>query len=117
MSENEATDLKCKISTKACTTSLSEKILTMHSYTPKQYKIHTAMSSSRINTLPSNKTPIKRYFSDNVLSQATPDCFNVVQVETPSSKSNEIDIEDQTVYEEENTNLTVGIRVRPLNTK
>ncbi|XP_031365434.1 kinesin-like protein KIF14 isoform X2 [Apis dorsata] len=115
-SENEASDSKCKISTKACTTSLSEKILTMHSYTPKQYKIHSA-SSSKINTLPSNKTPIKRYFSDNILSQVTPDCFNVVQVETPSSKLNEIDIEDQTVYEEENTNLTVGIRVRPLNTK
>ncbi|XP_033343227.1 kinesin-like protein KIF14 isoform X2 [Bombus vosnesenskii] len=116
--EYAASDSKYKTSTKTMsTTSLNEKTLTMHSCTPKQYKIHTTTSNSKINILPPNKTPVKRYFSDNILSQATPDCFNVVQVETPCGKSNDIGIEDQTVYEGENSNLTVGIRVRPLNTK
>ncbi|OAD61345.1 Kinesin-like protein KIF14 [Eufriesea mexicana] len=116
--ENVTSNAKCKTSTKvASATSLSEKISTIYSCTPKQFKIHSATSNSKMNILPSNKTPIKRYFSDNILSQATPDYFNVVQVETPCSKSNEIGIDDQTVYEEENSNLTVGIRVRPLNAR
>ncbi|KAF3421228.1 hypothetical protein E2986_06557 [Frieseomelitta varia] len=116
--EHAICDSKYKTCTKVVsTTSLNEKISTIHPYTPKQHKIHTSTSSAKINILPLNKTPVKRYFSENVLSQATPDCFNVVQVETPCSKLNEINIEDQTVYEEENSNLTVGIRVRPLNTK
>ncbi|XP_050600740.1 kinesin-like protein KIF14 isoform X2 [Bombus affinis] len=116
--EYATSDSKYKTSTKTVsTTSLNEKTSTMHSCTPKQYKIHTTTSNSKINILPSNKTPVKRYFSDNILSQATPDCFNVVQVETPCGKSNDIGIEDQTVCEGENSNLTVGIRVRPLNTK
>ncbi|KOC70525.1 Kinesin-like protein KIF14 [Habropoda laboriosa] len=115
--ENTVPDTKCKTSTNISTTLLNDKTPTMQFCTPKQYKMRTAISNTKINILRPNRTPIKRYFSDNVLAQATPDCFSVVQVETPCSKSNEMGIEDQTVYEEENSNLTVGIRVRPLNAK
>jgi hypothetical protein len=70
--------------------------------------------NSRSGTSSSRK-PIKRYFSDNTLSQ-TPDCFNFVHLETPRAKVDN-GIEEQTVYEGENSNLTVGIRVRPLSFK
>ncbi|XP_076247461.1 kinesin family member nebbish [Calliopsis andreniformis] len=109
---------KHKTSTKvASTTSLNNKTPIINFYTPKQNKLRTALSNTKINIVPLSKTPIKPYFSDNALSQATPDCFNVVQVETPCTKSNEIGMEDQTAYEGESSNLTVGIRVRPLNIK
>lgn len=101
----------------ASTTSLNDNIPTMQLYTPKQYKMRSAMSNTKVNIIPMNRTPIKCYFSDNILSQATPDCFSIVQVETPCSKSNDVGIQDQTLYEGENSNLTVGIRVRPLNAK
>ncbi|XP_034190007.2 kinesin family member nebbish isoform X3 [Osmia lignaria lignaria] len=111
-------DEKCKTSTKTTSTSiLHDKTSNMNFNTPKQYKTRTATSSTRMNILPSHRTPIKRYFNDNILSEATPDCFSAVQVEIPSSKSNELGVEDQTVYEGESSNLTVGIRVRPLNSK
>ncbi|XP_076281129.1 kinesin family member nebbish isoform X2 [Lasioglossum baleicum] len=106
------TIMKCKP-----TTLLNEKTPTMYFCTPKQYRARTAISNTKINVPPTNKTPIKRYFSDNILSEATPDCFTVVQVETPCVKSNDIGIEDQTVCEGENSNLIVGIRIRPLNAK
>ncbi|XP_003706952.2 kinesin family member nebbish isoform X1 [Megachile rotundata] len=117
-SEEAVSDVKCKTSTKvASNSSLNDKTPNMHFCTPKQYKTRTATSNTKINILPPNRTPVKRYFNDNISTEATPDCFSVVQVEIPYSKSNEFDVEDQTVYEEENSNLTVGIRVRPLNTK
>ncbi|CAL7943253.1 unnamed protein product [Xylocopa violacea] len=117
-SDNSISDGRYKTPAKVSSiTSLNEKTSTMQFSTPKHCKIHTSTSNAKINILPANRTPIKHYFSDNVLSQATPDCFSVVQVETPCSKSSEIGIEDQTIYDEENSNLTVGIRVRPLNTK
>ncbi|XP_017882196.1 kinesin-like protein KIF14 [Ceratina calcarata] len=116
--DNPMPNVKYKASVKvSSTTSLKERAPNMEFCTPKQYKLRTATSSTKINFLPANRTPVTHYFSDNILSQATPDCFNVVQVETPCSKPNEIIIEDHTVYEEENTNLTVGIRVRPLSAK
>ncbi|XP_076685162.1 kinesin family member nebbish isoform X2 [Andrena cerasifolii] len=114
--ENIIPNEKCKSSTRVASV-MNDKAPTTHFCTPKQYKPHNVASSTKINILPLNRTPIKRYFSDNVLPQATPDCFSVVQVETPSVKSNDIGMEDQTVCEGENSNLTVGIRVRPLNAK
>ncbi|XP_011493839.1 PREDICTED: kinesin-like protein KIF14 [Ceratosolen solmsi marchali] len=63
----------------------------------------------------SSRRHVKRYFSDNSLHQ-TPDCFNSVHLETPKTKTDN-GIEEQTLYEGENSNLTVGIRVRPLSFK
>ena len=63
----------------------------------------------------SHKKPIKRFFSENNLPQ-TPDCFNSVQLETPRAKNYQ-NVDEQTVYEGESSNLTVGIRVRPLSFK
>lgn len=114
--ENIIANDRCKSSTKVASV-MNEKAPTTHFCTPKQYKPRTVASGTKINILPLNRTPIKRYFSDNVLSQATPDCFSAVQVETPSVKTNDVGAEDQTVCEGENSNLTVGIRVRPLNAK
>lgn len=79
---------KDKASTKVVsTTSLNDKTPTMTFCTPKQYKSRAVLSNTKINMMPLSRTPIKRYFSDNVLSQATPDCFSIVQVETPSARS------------------------------
>lgn len=61
----------------------------------------------------SARKPVKRYFSDNALPQ-TPDCFNSVHLETPRAKTDN-GMDEQTVYEGENSNLTVGVRVRPLS--
>ncbi|XP_043259230.1 kinesin-like protein KIF14 [Colletes gigas] len=116
--ENAIPNEKQKTSTKVVsTTSLYDKTSTINFCTPKQYKLRSAVSNTKMNVLPLNKTPIKQYFNDNVLSNATPDCFSIVQVETPCSKTNEICIEDQTVCDGESSNLIVGIRIRPLNTK
>lgn len=52
---------------------------------------------------------------DHSLTQ-TPECYNSVHMETPKAKEN-VQIEEQTMYEGENSNLTVGIRVRPMNVK
>lgn len=60
---------------------------------------------------------MKRYFSDHALSQSTPDCFNAVHLETPSHKIDDIVMGEQTMYEGESSNLTVGIRIRPLTAK
>ncbi|KAJ8680905.1 hypothetical protein QAD02_016692 [Eretmocerus hayati] len=63
----------------------------------------------------SARKTVKRCLADNTLPQ-TPDCFNSVHLETPRAKV-ENAVDDQTVYEGENSNLTVGIRVRPLSFK
>ena len=63
----------------------------------------------------SGRKPVKRYFSDNALPQ-TPDCFNSVHLETPRAKTDP-GVEEQTMCEGESSNLTVGIRVRPLSFK
>ncbi|XP_015604059.1 kinesin-like protein KIF14 isoform X2 [Cephus cinctus] len=90
--------------------------------TPSKSNLHTRLSSDKTpvthfctprRVAPSNaRTPMKRYFSDHSLTQSTPECFNQVQVETPRR---EIFVEEQTICDGENSNLTVGIRVRPLN--
>ncbi|XP_035740888.1 kinesin-like protein KIF14 isoform X2 [Vespa mandarinia] len=83
--------------------------------TPKQQKTCLTPRNTKMNVLSSSKTPTKRYFSDQNLSQATPDCFSKVQLETPSVKFNDNGMDE--AIEGENSNLTVGIRVRPLNLK
>ncbi|XP_014214321.1 kinesin-like protein KIF14 isoform X3 [Copidosoma floridanum] len=85
-----------------------EKIPVTHFCTPKN------VSSTKSCTNSARK-PMKRFLSDNVLPQ-TPDCYNSVHLETPKAKF-ENGIEEQTVCEGENSNLNVGIRVRPLNYK
>lgn len=88
-----------------------DKTPVTHFCTPK----HTVGSRSGANS--SAKKPAKRYFSDNALPQ-TPDCFNAVHLETPRAKTESaIGMEEQTVCEGENSNLTVGVRVRPLSFK
>ncbi|XP_044595120.1 kinesin-like protein KIF14 isoform X2 [Cotesia glomerata] len=62
------------------------------------------------------RTPSKKFFSDHYLHQSTPDCFGVVQFETPRGKS-DVATDEPTIYEGETSNLTVGIRVRPMNSK
>ncbi|CAD6216343.1 GSCOCG00004496001-RA-CDS [Cotesia congregata] len=62
------------------------------------------------------RTPSKKFFSDHSLHQSTPDCFGVVQFETPRGKS-DVATDEPTLYEGETSNLTVGIRVRPMNSK
>lgn len=83
-----------------------DKTPVTHFCTPKN------MTNSRSGTS-STRKPINRFFSDNTLPQ-TPDCYNSVQLETPRGKSENL-ADEQTVCEGENSNLTVGIRVRPLN--
>ncbi|XP_031778628.1 kinesin-like protein KIF14 isoform X4 [Nasonia vitripennis] len=63
----------------------------------------------------SARKPGKRFFSDNALPQ-TPDCYNSVHLETPRAKTDN-GIDEQTVLEGESSNLTVGVRVRPLSFK
>lgn len=86
-------------------------------HTPKQHRMCMTPRNTKMNSLSTSKTPIKRYFSDHNLSQATPDCFSKVQLDTPSIKANDVGIDDAIIYDGENSNLTVGIRVRPLNMK
>ncbi|KAK2578704.1 hypothetical protein KPH14_011671 [Odynerus spinipes] len=100
------------------TSRLSEnKTTTGYPCTPKQYRTCVTPRNTKMNALSTSKTPIKRYFSDHNLSQATPDCFNKIQFDIPSIKSNDVGIDEAIIYDGENSNLTVGIRVRPLNIK
>ncbi|XP_020282192.1 kinesin-like protein KIF14 isoform X1 [Pseudomyrmex gracilis] len=91
----------------------------VHFSTPKPSKATNTPCASTVkfNLLPSTRTPIKHYFSDHALSQNTPDCFNAVHLETPSHKPEDTAVSEQTIYEGESSNLTVGIRIRPLNSK
>ncbi|XP_066582753.1 kinesin-like protein KIF14 isoform X3 [Prorops nasuta] len=85
--------------------------------TPKTIKTYTPVQNLKVGLLPLNRTPLKRYFSDHSLTQATPDCFNAVQVETPQCQAMETISDETSMYDEESSNLTVGIRIRPLNLK
>lgn len=94
----------------------SDKTTAMQFGTPKYSRItNTPSANSKCNILPATRTPLKRYFSDHTLPQSTPDCFSTVHLETPSHKID--DVVEQTIYEGESSNLTVGIRIRPLNSK
>uniref|UniRef100_A0ABD2W0C7 Kinesin motor domain-containing protein n=1 Tax=Trichogramma kaykai TaxID=54128 RepID=A0ABD2W0C7_9HYME len=83
-----------------------DKTPVTHFCTPKNYHPRSASNSA---------LKPKRYFSETTLPQ-TPDCYNPVHLETPRAKT-ENTMEEQTVAEGENSNLTVGIRVRPLSFK
>ncbi|KAK0179304.1 hypothetical protein PV327_005068 [Microctonus hyperodae] len=74
-------------------------------------------STTTKSELTSFRTPVKRFFSDHIISQSTPDCFGSVQFETPRGKSDIVVDDEATIYEGENSNLTVGIRIRPMNFK
>jgi len=102
--------------TKFVSGSFNEKTPAIQFYTPKQTRINTPSANTKFNVLSTARTPVKRYFSDHALSQSTPDCFNVVHLETPSQKIDDI-VGEQTMYDGESSNLTVGIRIRPLNSK
>ncbi|XP_011154462.1 kinesin-like protein KIF14 isoform X2 [Harpegnathos saltator] len=110
--------LKTPVRTKHTSGLLSDKTSVVQFCTPKHLKtINTPNTSTKFNILPTTRTPIKRYFSDQALSQSTPDCFNIVHMETPCCKIDDIVAGEQTMYEGESSNLTVGIRIRPLNSK
>ncbi|KAL6267376.1 hypothetical protein P5V15_000451 [Pogonomyrmex californicus] len=110
-------NLKTPIKSKFISGSSNDKTSVIQFYTPKHSRItNTSSANNKFNVLPA-RTPMKRYFSDHALSQSTPDCFNAVHLETPSQKIDDIVVGEQTMYEGESSNLTVGIRIRPLNAK
>jgi len=104
--------LRTPIKTKFMNNSSNDKPIVQFC-TPKHSKMSTLSSNTKFNILPAIRTPVKRYFSDQTLS--TPDCFNTVHLEIPH-KTDDIILGEQT-YEGESSNLTVGIRIRPLNSK
>lgn len=96
----------------------NDKTPSVQFYTPKHTRVtNTPSADAKFNISSNTRTPMKRYFSDHALSQSTPDCFNAVHLETPSHKIDDIVIGEQTMYEGESSNLTVGIRIRPLTAK
>ncbi|XP_043274427.1 kinesin-like protein KIF14 isoform X2 [Venturia canescens] len=101
--------MKTPLKSGSKSSSTVDKTPVTHFCTPR------GIGSSRQNG--NSRTPLKRYFSDHVLSQATPECFNAVHMETPKGKQDATGVEEQTVCEGENSNLTVGVRVRPLSFK
>ncbi|XP_046607794.1 kinesin-like protein KIF14 isoform X3 [Neodiprion virginianus] len=86
-----------------------------HFCTPKRVTANERGSKTNIFSITS-KTPVKRYFSNHNPPAATPDCFNFVQMETPRTRQ-DLGADEQTMCEGEQSNLTVGVRVRPLNFK
>ncbi|KAJ9595968.1 hypothetical protein L9F63_012861, partial [Diploptera punctata] len=66
---------------------------------------------------PRHSKPIKRFVSEANLHKpaTTPDCYTNVHLETPRIK---LEPDDEVIsLREETSNLTVGVRVRPLNAK
>lgn len=109
-------DLKTPVKTRHVGGSSSDKASAVQFYTPKHSRVaNTPSVNGKISALSSSRTPMKRYFSDHALSQSTPDCYNAVHLETPSQKIDDLVVGEQTMYEGESSNLTVGIRIRPCN--
>ncbi|XP_050463013.1 kinesin-like protein KIF14 isoform X1 [Cataglyphis hispanica] len=109
--------LKTRVRTRFVSSS-NDKTSVTQFCTPKHSRItNTPGVNTKFNILPATRTPVKCYFSDHALLQSTPDCFNVVHLETPSHKIDDIIVGEQTMYDGESSNLTVGIRIRPLNSK
>lgn len=108
--------LKTPIKTKYTSGLSTDKVPVVQFCTPRNLKANIPATNTKLNIL-STRTPVKRYFSDHTLSQTTPECFNTVQMETPCNKMDDIIVGEQTMYEGESSNLTVGIRIRPLNSK
>ncbi|XP_034948137.1 kinesin-like protein KIF14 isoform X1 [Chelonus insularis] len=80
----------------------------------------SSKSSSNISNIKTDgtpfRTPVKRFFDSHLMS-STPDCFGSVQFETPRVEKTDVTKDEATIYDEENSNLTVGIRVRPMNSR
>ncbi|XP_048508328.1 kinesin-like protein KIF14 isoform X3 [Athalia rosae] len=93
----------------------ADKTPVTHFCTPRRISGNEKISKTN-NMVLTSKTPIKRYFSDHNPPAATPDCFNVVQMETPKSRQ-DLAVDERTMCEGEQSNLTVGIRIRPLTFK
>lgn len=111
-------NLKTPVKKKIVGSSSDKTTSAVQFYTPKHTRItNTPNADVKFNVLSNTRTPMKRYFSDHALSQSTPDCFNAVHLETPSHKIDDIVMGEQTMYEGESSNLTVGIRIRPLTAK
>lgn len=109
-------DLKTPVKTRHVGGSSGDKASAVQFYTPKHSRVaNTPSVNGKISALSSSRTPMKRYFSDHALSQSTPDCYNAVHLETPSQKIDDLVVGEQTMYEGESSNLTVGIRIRPCN--
>ncbi|XP_011304411.1 kinesin-like protein KIF14 [Fopius arisanus] len=60
------------------------------------------------------RTPVRKFFSDSI-GQSTPECFGPVHLETPRGKKRDDPLEEMTMCEGETSNLTVGVRVRPMS--
>ncbi|XP_070157027.1 kinesin-like protein KIF14 isoform X1 [Polyergus mexicanus] len=110
--------LKTPVRTRFVNSASNDKTSVVQFCTPKHSKMtNTPSASTKFNILSATRTPVKCYFSDHALLQSTPDCFNVVHLETPSHKIDDIVVGEQTMNDGESSNLTVGIRIRPLNSK
>ncbi|XP_072754632.1 uncharacterized protein Neb isoform X2 [Anoplolepis gracilipes] len=110
--------LKTPVKTRFLNSASNDKTSVVQFCTPKHSRTTNISGvNTKFNILPAARTPVKCYFSDHALAQSTPDCFNVVQLETPSHKIDDIVVGEQTMYDGESSNLTVGIRIRPLNSK
>lgn len=110
--------LKTPVKTKHTSGLLNDKTSAVQFCTPKHLRtMNTPSTSTKFSILPATRTPVKRYFNDQALLQSTPDCFNTVNMETPCYRIDDIVVGEQTMYEGESSNLTVGIRIRPLNSK
>lgn len=110
--------LKTPVRTKHTSSVTNDKTSFVQFHTPRHSRLtNTPSSCTKFNILPATRTPVKCYFNDKILSQSTPDCFNIVHMETPCSKIDDIVVGEQTMYEGESSNLIVGIRIRPLNSK
>lgn len=75
----------------------------------------TKLSSQKQLSDQHRRTHLKHFFSEANLHKvsATPDCFSRVHMETPRNK---VESEGLPVFPgDETSNLTVGVRVRPLN--
>lgn len=87
--------------------------------TPVTHFCNTRRTSATKMSTSTSGTPFrtpKRFFSDHINAQSTPENFSSVQFETPKGKV-ENGVDEQTIYEGESSNLTVGVRVRPMNLK
>lgn len=65
------------------------------------------------HTQPQSRTPVRSISAEETEFLTTPDYFNKVSLETPKRKS--FSNNYSCLHEEETSNLTVGVRVRPLN--
>ncbi|PSN43439.1 hypothetical protein C0J52_02647 [Blattella germanica] len=91
-----------------------EKTPVTHFCTPR--RSGSGRHSGKMAADQQQQTPSKRFFGENnVKPPATPECFTKVQMETPRTKAEPEEI--PITLGEETSNLTVCVRVRPLNAR